>query len=163
MKAALLDHGKHASLVLQVGSQKMVRYGFGDWRYYALAQEGFINGARALLWPTQAGLGRKLLRASFDKQSIDIALPVGIEKMWIFKVERMKAEKLRQELDGIFRQNLSTLHVNRIYDLEFVHHPKTYWAFNNSNQEIALWLGKLGCGTDGAALFSLWKAEESEK
>ena len=163
VKAALLDHGKHASLVVQSGKGKMVRYGFGDWRYYALAQEGFINGARALFWPTQAGLGRKELTGPFEKRFIDISLPVRLENIWMFNIDKTKGKELRGELDEIFRRNRSTLHTNRRYDLEFVHHPKTYWALNNSNQEIALWLRKLGCRSRGAALFSVWSVEESEK
>lgn len=163
VKAALLDHGKHASLIVQSGEQKMVRYGFGDWRYYALAQEGFVNGARALFWPTQAGLGRKELSGPFEKRFIDISLPVRVERIWMFNVDKTKAKELRGELDAIFREYRSTLHVNRRYDLEFVHHPKTYWALNNSNQEIALWMRKLGCRSRGTALFSVWNVEKSEK
>ena len=52
----LLDHGRHASLVLPRGDDGMVRYSYGEWKYYAQVRTGIGEASAAVLWPTRAGL-----------------------------------------------------------------------------------------------------------
>lgn len=54
----LLDHGRTSSLVIPDEAGGLIRYGYGDWSYYALRHMGFFNAVAALFWPTPAALGR---------------------------------------------------------------------------------------------------------
>ncbi|MGH8287112.1 MAG: hypothetical protein ACRETT_15295, partial [Steroidobacteraceae bacterium] len=54
----IIDQGRTASLVIPASSGGMLRYAYGDWRWYALRETGLFRGAAALLWPTQGALGR---------------------------------------------------------------------------------------------------------
>jgi hypothetical protein len=65
-RVALLDHGRHASLVLKTAESGMVRYAYGDWDWYAQGTTGAIEGSAAVLWPTRAALGRRRLPGPGD-------------------------------------------------------------------------------------------------
>lgn len=41
----LLDHGRHASLVLPRREGGMVRYSYGEWRWYVEAERHLLSGA----------------------------------------------------------------------------------------------------------------------
>jgi hypothetical protein len=58
----VLDHGRHASLILESSGGDMVRYAYGDWNWFALRQTGPLEASAAVLWPTRAALGRMRLR-----------------------------------------------------------------------------------------------------
>lgn len=155
----LLDHGRHASLVLPRGDDGMVRYSYGEWKYYAQVRTGIDEASAAVLWPTRAGLGRRELPGLPGAAAVRRQLRVGIEHLYRVIVDSRKIEGLRARLDSIYEANIETLIYNPSYDLEFVHHPRAYWAFHNSNQVVAAWLGELGCQVHGPALFSNWKVE----
>jgi hypothetical protein len=57
-KVFLLDHGRTPSLVLTTDDGTMVRYVYGDWRFYALMETGPLSAVAAVLWPTRGTLGR---------------------------------------------------------------------------------------------------------
>lgn len=157
---ALVDHGRHATLLIQAEKEVMVRYAFGDWRFYAEARPGIFNGLRALFWPTQAALGRKELQGPFTRAYIIPQLRDGVSEMFIFRVKEEKARKLRARLDKIFYENKNTFRVNHEYGLDFVYFPSNYWAFNNSNQKMGSWLKELGAKVEGMAIFSDWAVEQ---
>lgn len=152
----LVDHGRHASLVLPVGDDGMVRYAYGDWDYYARVRTGVGDAATALFWPTQAGLGRRALSGLPGASGVRRQVR-GIVSLHRLIVDSEKVERLRARLDSIYAANIETRIYNSRYDLEFVHHPAVYWALNNSNQVVAGWLLELGCRVVGAALFSDWE------
>lgn len=61
-KVGVLDHGRHASLIVEVpGTPAMIRYSYGDWQWYALQKTGVTEATSAVLGPTQAALGRREL------------------------------------------------------------------------------------------------------
>ncbi len=155
----LIDHGRHASLVLPGPDSGAVRYSYGDWNYYALVKTGFIETSGAALWGTQAGLGRRELSEPPTAAGVRLAVRVGIEAVYELSVESAEVRRLRRRLDGIFRANLETRVYNAAYDLEFVHHPRPYTAIYNSNRVVALWLRVLGCRVRGPLLFSKWRVE----
>lgn len=155
----LLDHGRHASLALPGRDGGVVRYSYGDWRYYARAKTGVLEASTAVLWPTRAGLGRRVLPGPPAAAAIRRHVKVWIEHLYELIVGLQEIEGLRARLDSIYEANLETGIYNSAYDLEFVHHPRSYWAFHNSNQLIAVWLRELGCEVRGPALFSKWKVE----
>src|SRR3546814_12908362 len=47
-RVAVLDHGQHSSLVIALPGDAMVRYAYGDRRYFALRQTGSTEGIAAL-------------------------------------------------------------------------------------------------------------------
>lgn len=156
----LLDHGRHASLVLPGAGGGTVRYSYGDWRYYARGITGLRSGAAAVLWPTAAGLGRRELEAAPMELDIRLALRVGVDTVLAFRVEEGRVAALRARLDSLHAAGRERAQLyNATYDLEFAHHPRRYWLGHNSNQVVAAWLRELGVGTRGPAILSDWRVE----
>jgi hypothetical protein len=155
----LLDHGRHASLVLPAPEGGVVRYSYGDWTYYALRETGVVEASSAVLWSTQAALGRRLLDHPADSAGLRLALKVGIEGMYEIVVESDEVSRLQRRLDGLYHANFDSRIYNSAYDLEFVHHPQPYTLIHNSNRVIAEWLRELGCRVRGLLLFSNWKVQ----
>jgi len=162
--ALLLDHGRHASLVLPRTDDGIIRYSFGDWRYYAERDTRLRSGIKALFWPTASALGRRELDAEPEAAAVRRALRVGVETIVILQVEEHRARALMTRLDSLFLQGREEAFLyNAVYDLEFARHPATYWFGNNSNQVLAEWLRELGISTGGLTLLSSWKMEHPER
>jgi hypothetical protein len=155
-QVGVLDHGRHSSLILQV-PDGMVRYSYGDWRWYALQETGPAEGIAALFWPTQAGLGRKQLPGPFSPTAVSREVRVPIEHALYVSVEARDAQLLVSRLDRIYGANLAERVDNATYDLVFVPYPEPYSMFHNSNQVVAGWLEQLGCRVEGTTLFSVWE------
>src|SRR5687768_14257878 len=58
---AVLDHGRHSSLVIGLPDGRMVRYAYGDWRWYAEGKTGAAEGYAALFRETPSALGRRVM------------------------------------------------------------------------------------------------------
>jgi hypothetical protein len=155
----LLEHGQHASLVLPGKERGIVRYSYGDWKYYSLGEKGIATGLTALLSNTLAGLGRRELPAAPTPETVQLAVLVPIVSMHELKVEARAIETLRAELDGIYRTNIGSRIYNADIDLEFVHHPVPYSAEHNSNKVVAGWLEVLGCEVRNPAFLPNWKVK----
>jgi hypothetical protein len=155
----LLDHGRHASLVLPGGDGGIVRYSYGDWQYYAQVDRGVSEASAAILWPTRAGLGRRELRGPSGATSVLGQVGVRVEGLYEVIVDAARIDALRIGLDSIYEANLETRIYNAAYDLEFVHHPSAYWALHNSNEVVGVWLKELGCRVRRPVLFSNWTVE----
>jgi hypothetical protein len=119
----ILDHGRHASLVLPAQGSGIVRYAYGDWKYYAEAETGVAEASAAVLLPTHAGLGRRALAGPPTAGGVRRAIRLGVEQMHEVIVEGYAIARLREELDSIFQANEETRIYNASYDLEFVRHP----------------------------------------
>ncbi len=153
----LLDHGRHTSLLLPTDSG-MVRYTFGDWRWYAEDDTGAWRGFRALLTPSSSAFGR----AEVEAETLDGALRrfrVGYLHRHAVEVEREQAEALRRELDA--RHAEAERHTySRRYNLDFAGQPDAYHLINNSNSRVAEWLEAMGCEVSGPRLYARWHVEE---
>ena len=159
---AVLDHGRHSSLLLDAGDGSMVRYAYGDWQWYALRQTGPTEASGALLLPSKAALGRKRLPGPVSPEGVARNVKVGVEKAYFLEVEASAVRDLMARLDSVFSANLYSRVVNEAYDLEFVPDPEPYNFFShNSNSVVADWLRALGCRIDGTALWADWRLEES--
>src|SRR5690606_1475260 len=154
----ILDHGRHTSLIVAV-PEGMIRYSYGDWNWYALRRTGPIEGTRALLWPTKAGLGRRQLPGPFSPEAVSEQVRVAIEEAVYLTVERPALHRLVARLDGIFDQNRAAAVYNEPYDLWFVPHPVPYSLAHNSNGMVAAWLEQLGCRVEGTPLFAIWRLD----
>lgn len=161
VEVLLLDHGRTASLILPDQTGSAVRWTYGDWNYYALRQTTLWHGAVALFWPSRSALGRKELGGPVQEDSVRHRLGgIGVDQVYVIRVERSCADTLHAELASLYHDNLSSLHRTPEVGLEFVHHPVRYTWFNNSNHMIALWLRRMGCRVSGPTFFSRWRVIE---
>jgi hypothetical protein len=155
-QVAVLDHGWHSSLILEIPGG-MVRYSYGDWNWYALRRTGPAEGTAALLWPTQAALGRRQLPGPFSPTAISREVRVASEDAIYLTVDARAVRRLVNRLDRIYRENSAALVYNEPYDLWFVPHPDPYSIARNSNRMVADWLEQLECRVEGTTLFAIWQ------
>lgn len=154
---ALVDHGAHASLMLPDEGGQMTRWAYGERKWYAQQKTGVVRALPALLWPTQAVLGRKHLPGPISGHNIRRRVGVVIETVWIIRVQQSQARTLHRNLDDLYRRHIDTQLINETYDLRFVDHPEGYSYFHNSNHMVAHWLRRLGCQVDGPTFHSTWR------
>ncbi len=157
--AFLLDHGRHASLVLTREDDSLVRYLYGEWRWYALQDTGFFRVWPTLFFPTQAALGRKELTGPAGKHTIRRQIPVVIREIHELPAEADRIDELDRRLKQRFEDAIDTLHHNPDYDLRFVHDPVDYTVFYNSNHVVADWLRELGIEVRGNPIWGWWRVE----
>jgi hypothetical protein len=144
----VLDHGRTTSLAIAASDGGMLRYAYGDWDYYALGRNDFLHGVAAVLWPTQAGLGRGVLEGPPTEASLRRQL-TGLEAIHALRVERALGREFERRMEALFDSRRETRVDNHLYKLSFVHHPRPYTYFWNSNHAVASWLRELGCVTRG--------------
>ena len=168
LRAAILDHGRHSSLMLELpAGEGLVRYSYGDWDWYALGRTGVGQGSAALLWPTQAALGRRRYAAPAvapsEMPAAAVApLRVPVEQAFWFAAEEDRVRTLVGELDAVFAANEATKVYNPAFDLEFVHYPASYTLTDNSNARVAEWATALGADIQGSVLLSAWALRERQ-
>lgn len=152
----LIDHGTHSSLAIETSSSQMLRYSYGDFRYYAERDTSLASGAAAILWPTPATLGRGELRGPISEESLRDQLVVVVEKIYRFEVAGDKAERLIAKLDGIFLAGAENQVSVPAYGLIFAPHPTDYFLTSNSSTMVGVWLRELGVEVFGWSLISSW-------
>lgn len=154
----LIDHGTHSSLAIETSSGQMIRYSYGDLRYYAKRDTSLASGAAALLWPTPATLGRGELRGPISEESLRDQLVVVVERIYRLEVRGDKANQLIAALDGIFLEGLRE-HVSvPAYGLIFAPHPTDYFLTSNSSTMVGQWLREMGVQVVGWSLISSWSS-----
>ncbi|MFW6032848.1 MAG: hypothetical protein ACOCTI_05700, partial [Phycisphaeraceae bacterium] len=161
-RVVLIDHGRHASLVLPADGDRMVRYAYGEWGWYALRKTGPLEAVGAMLVPTRGALGRRVLPGPVTRENVRQQLGVPIEQQWPLLAEASRVRQLRGRLDRIYRENIDTEIRNPAFGLDFVHHPDSYSYFHNSNHVTADWLEQLGFEIEGPAFSSRWTVEPAE-
>ncbi|MDX6751744.1 hypothetical protein SH611_18210 [Geminicoccaceae bacterium 1502E] len=155
-RIAVLDHGRHTSLLVEDGPAGMVRWAYGDWEWYALGRTGPAQGSRALLGPSPAALGRRRLAGPLGPEAVAREVGVPVEQAFYLEVEESRLERLKARLDAIFDRAAGPLESAR-FDLAFVPHPVPYSLAHNSNRVVAAWLEELGCEVEGAAVLASWR------
>jgi hypothetical protein len=153
---AVLDHGRHTSLVVGTQDGAMIRYAYGDWRWYALRQTGLAEASGAILGSSKAALGRRRHPGSVTPEAVARQINVSVEHGIYLEVEAEAAQALIDRLDAIFRANFGSLVVNQVYGLDFVPHPERYSLVHNSNSMVATWLREMDVSVDGWALLAMW-------
>lgn len=156
VSAFLLDHGRHASLVVPA-EQGLTRYAYGDWSYYARNRTGPLRASGTLLGSNRAGLGRRRVPGDAALDAVRRRVRVPVEAAWRIEVAGARATALARRLDRIFRQQARSRIDNPRYDLEFVHHPAPYNVGHNSNHVTGEWLRALGCRVRMRGPFSAWR------
>ncbi len=155
----LLDHGITPSLVLPAKGDRMVRYMYGDWEWYARGNQNAWRGFLALFVPTQGALGRDEFPAVKSADALRDALAVGFDEVFEIEVERERAVALSRDIESQFNSAADTSILNEGNRARFAHHPQSYIYFANSNHMVAAWLRELGCETRGPAFYSSWKVK----
>lgn len=156
----LLDHGRHSSLVLARADGTLVRYSYGDWRYYVEGETGLRHGMRAVFVPSQAALGRRELPGPATPENVGRQVLVVIERILPLQTEAVAADGLQTILEAIYQDNRDQALFHAEYDLEFVPHPRAYTLTHNSNRAVANWLIELGCEIHGTPILSRWQLLE---
>lgn len=160
----LLTHGISTSLVLPDQEERMVRWAYGDWRYYALSRDSVWEAIAALFWPTPAALGRRVVQGQAEGPMAGLTkFGIGWDHAFSIRVERAAVRSLGQRLEALFAANLASRVDNSESNLEFVRHPEPYTIFNNSNRKIAQWLRELGCEVSGIPLLPRWRVVHETK
>ncbi|MDZ7828945.1 MAG: hypothetical protein U5K33_05470 [Halofilum sp. (in: g-proteobacteria)] len=156
----LLDHGRHATVVIEQ-EDGLTRYSYGHWSYYAELQMGPTRASGAIIGSDQAGLGRRQMSGAPGIYNIRRQIPVVTEAAWRIEVGADAANRLVDRLDSIFREQHATRIENRLYDLEFVHHPDAYRLGHNSNHVAGEWLRALGCEVEMHGPLSSWQVKNA--
>ncbi|KAA0013711.1 hypothetical protein F0A17_04970 [Billgrantia pellis] len=153
----LLDHGRHASLVLPGGQGGMVRYSFGEWRWYVDGRRNLLSGAVALLWPTRAGLGRGVFPEISDSEQFERLAPEGLERIHTLRADMRRVQALRLRLDARFEAPETEPVESEEFGLAFVPDSRRYSAVYQSNLVVANWLRQLGFEVRGTPWLSHWR------
>lgn len=156
----LLDHGRHASLVLTRPDHSLVRYAFGDWAWYAEGRSGAGPAVTALLVPSRSALGRRELAPISDEADLQRRIRVGIEAIHTLSVAADRIDALDQDLSRWFEEGAAERLLNPRFDLEFVPGPRPYSLGDNSNHRVAEWLEALGVEVRGNPMLGHWRLQE---
>ncbi len=153
----VVEHGRHTSLVLTDADDSMLRFVYGDWRWYAQRQTGFAQVFRTLFAPTQGALGRQVIPAPSSAEQIRAHSSVTIDEIHRLIASATKVDALIDHLESRFDAARDTLIRNDDYRLEFVHDPKSYTLGGNSNHMVAEWLEALQIEVRGDPVLGNWR------
>lgn len=154
--AFLLDHGRHASLVVE-HEAGLNRYAYGQWQWYVENRKGPARASGTLVSSGPAGLGRARLAGPPAIATVRREVEVPIEAGWRIDVPADRAAALTARLEALFRERADTRTHNPRYGLDFVRHPNPYSLGHNSNHVAGQWLRALGCRVDMGGPFSVWR------
>lgn len=155
----LLDHGFHCGLVMTRADGSLVRYVYGEWRWFAKRETGIARVFPTLLRPTTAALGRKQLAGPPTEMNVRGRIPVVIKKLHRLIADPARVDTLIEKLDQQFEDGRDTMHYNTAYDLKFVEHPEPYRLGNNSNHVVRGWLRELGFTVRGNPVLGYWRVK----
>lgn len=153
----VLDHGRTSSLLIPVSDERTVRFGYGDWDWYALRKTAFWRAVPALVWPTHGALGTAEFNGPADPRGIPRSLNVYVQHVYQLSVERQAACDLIAQLNSSFAARSDRRVSTPSAGFDFVQTPRDYWIFHNSNHLTAQWLRQLGAQVKGPAFFSNWQ------
>ncbi len=156
----LLDHGRHASLVMPHQEGGMARYSYGEWQWYVEGRQGVWRGVSAMLWPTPSGIGRAL-HDEIDSPypHLDRLAPEGVEAIYSLQADAELVVALQQYLDAHFAQASMAPVFSEEYGLYFVPYPRDYSALHQSNLVVAQWLRQLDFEVRGSPWLSNWRID----
>jgi hypothetical protein len=159
----IVDYGLTSVLVVP-RDEGLLAYAYGDWQYYALANNTLLRGLAALAWPTQGALGRGPLKGPATPAAILRQVRGrGAEDVLVVQVERSSVSRLVRRIEAAYDAQRATEVTNVDYGMSFVRHPRRYTWFWNSNHQTAAWLEELGCDVRGPAFASRWRIREANR
>ncbi len=152
----LLDHGRHSSLVLTRADGSLVRYAYGDWRWYAKRETGALRALPTLFVPTAGALGRGTLAGPPTPAALRRQWPDDQLEILAVSAPAIRIDALVARLERVFA-DAEQRHFNRRFGLEFVPDPRDYTLADNSNHRVADWLRELGLEVRGNPVFGHWR------
>jgi hypothetical protein len=147
----VLDPGFHSEIVLPISSQELIQYAYGDWHYFALNQQGWLDAIRAVLLPSQGALGRRRYANEDDLRRTARHLQAELLQ---FQVAQLAVDQLLEQLDRRYEKNRQTQIYNSKLEMTFVQDDADYSLVHNCNHEVAKWLQQLGCRVDGSVILA---------
>jgi hypothetical protein len=153
----LLDHGRHSTLLLSRADGSLVRYLYGDWRWYAEGDIGILRAVPTLFAPTPSALGRQILSGPSTDAAIRDQVRMRILALYRLPAARQRIDRLDRRLEGYFERLRDQAYYNAGYAVEFVPGQDPYTLSNNSNHVVAGWLGELGIDVRGNPVFGNWR------
>lgn len=153
----LLQHARHSSLLLTAADSSRVRYAYGDWAWYVEEREGLFSGARALVWPSRAALGRLPVPPLQDGEQLERVIGVGIDRAHCMQLEGGLVDQLLAELDAQYHASDLSPRFSATRNLYFVTHPRDYTLLHNSNHVTVSWLSSLGVQVHGSPALGRWE------
>jgi len=153
----LVEHGWHTSLVLTREDESMVRYVYGDWRWYAEQETGALRVLPTLFARTQGALGRASLESPASERALRAQTRVVIDDVHAFEASASRVEALLERLDARFVAARDTRQHSAAYGLDFVHDDKPYTLWDNSNHVVVEWLRELDVEVTGNPLYGRWR------
>ncbi len=159
----VLDHGRHNSLVLVVTDDRVMRYAFGEWRWYVDGETGLMRSLDALLRPTPAALGRMRLSGPPEPDCWVDQVGSEIRQVLVFSAERAKVARLAERIDALFDNAEVSPHYSQMLNLEFVLDERSYTLGYNSNHQVVAWLEALGFEVRGSPALGWLRPDQAER
>jgi hypothetical protein len=126
----------------------VVEFAYGDWRWYALDERSWGKVVKVLIVPTQGALGRR--RVQWDGVYLGgLSYMLGSDALHAIKVDRTKADALRDELNAAYDARREDVAHNPRVRFDLVPYDRAYWVGQTCNQVLAGWLRTLGCQLQG--------------
>lgn len=154
----VLDHGRHNSLVLVVAEDRVMRYAFGEWRWYVDGETGPLRSLDALLRATPSALGRMRLHGPPEPDCWVDQVGSEIRTVLVFAAERARVEALAQAIDSHFEGRDAEPYYSQLLNLEFVRHERAYSLGFNSNHQVVAWLELLDFEVRGSPMIGRLRA-----
>jgi hypothetical protein len=154
---ALVDYGRHSSLILPRPEGGSVEFAYGEWNWFALNRTSVFHAIALIVWPHQGALGRRAIPARPDPEALKPH--VRSEELFAIRVGRAEAARLLIRLEGLWKAGSREAVENPALGLTFVKIDDDYLLCSNCNHMTARWLRELGCDVAGSACFSSFRVE----
>ena len=154
---ALVDYGRHSSLILPGRDAGSVEFAYGEWNWFALNRTGFFHAIALAVWPHQGALGRRAIPVRTEPAAL--GPHVACEELFAIRVARADAERLLDRLEAQWRAGSAGKVENPEFGLAFVKIDDDYLLCSNCNHMTARWLRELGCDVGGSACCSSFRIE----
>ena len=126
-----------------------VEFGFGDWEWYARAQDRWYHAFATVLLPTPGTLARRE-HAVASVEALQSSMP------WVrlqpITVDYARAEALRLRLQAQFAARESEAVYRTGLRTQFVPWDRSYWFGDNCATAVVEWLRELDCTASWAPL-----------
>ena len=131
----------HVGLVLPMRGG-YVEFGFGDWEWFARAQDRWYHVFATVLVPTPGTLARR-------EHAVDSAAALQEALPWVrlqpITVDYARAEALRARLAAQFAARESEAVYRTGLRMQFVPWDRSYWFGDNCATAVVEWLRELDC------------------
>jgi hypothetical protein len=153
----LLREAMHSGIVLpRSGDGEYVEFGFGDWSWFALANDSWYHVFATVLWPTQGTLGRRTFGA---RTATELRQRVTWAELQPLAVERTKADALVGRLQREHDARIAEAVTRPTLGWTFVPYDRSYWFPQTCADVAAEWFRELDCSVGWTPIrASLWVA-----